>query len=123
MRFFDWLFRRKKAEPVELPARPQPGPDIIGRQAGQKRNRVHIFRQPFGYPIRACDWVAVERESVEYRGEAQGVGGPAELKTLAVALDYRECKGDRICCHCRAVALGKRSSVGMYNHGHGKGAK
>lgn len=123
MNWFTRLFRRKpKPVPFEKP-RPTPGPDIIGRQAGRNRNRVHIFRQPFGYPIRACDWVAVERESIEYIGEAQGVAGPAELPTLAAALDYRECAGDQICRHCRNVALAKRTSVGMYNHGHGKGAK
>lgn len=95
------------------PPRPQPGPDIIGRQAGQKRNRVHIYRQPFGYPIRLCDWLMVEIDDIEEVGRCQGLGGPAEMVTLATALDWRAMKGDQICYHCEAVVQGKRTSVGM----------
>ncbi len=99
------------------------GGDIIGRQAGQKRNRVHIYRQPYGYPIRLCDWSAVDKETIERIGEAQGLTGPAELKALEMALDWAEStKGAVICKHCQAMAQGKRESIGMINHGHGKGA-
>lgn len=101
----------------------KPGGDIIGRQAGQKRNRTHIYRQPFGYPIRFCDWIAIDVESVERIGEAQGLNGPAELAALEAALDWAEAtKNAVICKHCRAMAQGKRESIGMINLGHGKGA-
>ena len=93
------------------PPRPQPGPDIIGRQKGRKRNRVHVYRQPFGYPIRLCDWFMVETDDIEEVGRCQGLGGPAEMITLATALDWRENHGDRVCRHCKAVVTGKRSSM------------
>jgi len=109
MNWFKCLFSRKP-KPVPFD-RPKPGPDIIGRQAGQKRNRVHIYRQPFGYPIRLCDWVMVELTDIEKVGECQGVGGPAELTTLLMALDWRANQGDRICKHCEAVAIGYRQSI------------
>lgn len=100
-----------------------PSPDIIGRQAGQKRNRVHIYRQPFGYPIRACDWIAVDIENIEEQGRVQGPNGPADdLRVLASALDWREIYHNaRICKHCRNLATGKRTSCGMNLHGRGKG--
>jgi len=101
----------------------KPNRDIIGRQAGQKRNRVHVYRQPYGYPIRLCDWIMVEKTDIEEVGQCQGVAGPADdIQVLAAALDWRENAGDRICRHCRAVAVGKRTPIGMSNHGHGKGA-
>jgi len=89
---------------------PKPGPDLIARQGGQKRNRVHVYRQPFGYPIRACDWIAVD--NIEVLGQCQGADGPAELVTLNMALDLHERKpGVVICKHCRAVAQGKRNII------------
>jgi len=100
-----------------------PGNDIIGRQRGQKRNRVHIYRQPSGYPIRLCDWIMVEKTDIEEVGECQGINGPADdIRVLAAALNWRENAGDRICRHCKATAQGKRTSFGMEYHGHGKGA-
>ena len=123
MNWFTRLFRRKP-KPEPTPARPKAGGDIIGRQRGQKRNRVHVYRQPFGYPIRFCDWVMVNVETLERIGEAQGLNGPAELLTLDMALDWAEStKGAIICKHCRALAQGKRGPVmGEVNHGHGTGA-
>lgn len=122
MNWFTRLFRRKP-KPEPTPTRPKAGGDIIGRQAGQKRNRTHIYRQPFGYPIRLCDWVAVDKETIEYIGEAQGLCGPAAKEALVMALDWAEKTKDAVICkHCRAMAQGKRESVGMINHGHGKGA-
>ncbi len=123
-RLFRRMFRRKDEikPPLKGFTKPSPGPDLIGRQGGQARNRVHIYRQPFGYPIRLCDWVAVERGSIEAKGQCQGIHGPAEVLALAAALDWREGQGDRICRHCHAVSVGKRTSVGMDLHGHGKGA-
>lgn len=97
--------------------------DIVGRQGGQKRNRTHIYRQPFGYPIRFCDWVAVERETIERIGETQGIqGGPAQKEALEMGLDWAETNKDAVICkHCRALAQGKRGPVmGEVNHGHGK---
>lgn len=111
MNWFTNLFKRKpKPVPFEPP---KPGADIIGRQAGQKRNRVHIYRQPFGYPIRLCDWILVDLNQIEEVGRCQGLGGPSEMAILADALYYRETHGDRICRHCKAVASGNRRSVGV----------
>ena len=122
------LFRRKPGPRTPKPdpfQRPKPGADIIGRQGGHnaKRNRVHIYRQPYGYPVRLCDWVFIPADSIVKVGECQGMNGPAELPTLVAALDWREnVFNDRICGHCRKTAQGKRKSVGMAYHGHGKGA-
>ena len=126
MNWFIRLFRRKpKPVPFETP-RPQlkAGGDIVARQGGQKRNRVHIYRQPFGYPIRLCDWVYVDVETIERIGETQGIcGGAAELDALVLALNWAEDnKMACICKHCQAIAQGKRESIGMKNYGHGKGA-
>jgi len=92
--------------------KPKAGGDIIGRQGGQKRNRAHIYRQPYGYPIRLCDWAAVDVETIERIGEAQGLCGPAELRVLAAVLDWAEAtKGAVICKHCRALAKGERGPL------------
>lgn len=92
--------------------RPKAGGDIIGRQGGQKRNRAHVYRQPFGYPIRLCDWVAVDIDSIEYIGEAQGLNGPAVKEALVMVLDWAEAtKGAVICKHCQALAQGKRGPL------------
>lgn len=96
------------------------GADIIGRQVGQRRNRVHIYRQPYGYPIRLCDWSGVQLEDIEELGRCQGIGGPAEPITLVTALDWRLTQGDRVCQHCKAAALGKRFSVGIDREVKGK---
>lgn len=89
-----------------------PGGDIVGRQGGQERNRTHIYRQPFGYPIRLCDWVAVDVETIERIGEAQGLTGPAEAAALVMALDWAETNKDAVICkHCRAVVQGKRGPL------------
>ena len=108
MNWFTRLLRRKP-KPEPTPTRPKAGGDIIGRQSGQKRNRTHIYRQPYGYPIRFCDWIAVDRDSVERTGEVQGLNGPAELPALVAALDWAESmKNAVICKHCRVKAHGKR---------------
>ena len=97
---------------VTISKRPKPGPDLIGRQGGQKRNRAHIYRQPYGYPIRLCDWVAVDVETIERIGEAQGLNGPAQKEALVMALDWAEAtKGAVICKHCRAAVKGKRGPL------------
>jgi len=95
----------------------QPRGDIIGRQGGQNRNRTHVYRQPYGYPIRLCDWTIqgsiYDRTSIERIGETQGVtGGPAELEALVLALDWAEVnKKAVICKHCLAAVKGKRVSL------------
>lgn len=86
------------------------GLDIIGRQRGQKRNRVHIYRQPYGYPIRYCDLVVVRPVDIEEVGRCQGFDGPAERRTLFAVLVWWENQGNRICRHCLATAQGKRLS-------------
>jgi len=92
--------------------RPKAGADIIARQGGQKRNRAHIYRQPFGYPIRFCDWIAVDMETIERIGECHGLFGPADLPALDMALDWAEGKRNAVICkHCRALAQGKRGPV------------
>jgi len=93
--------------------RPKPGPDLIARQGGQKRNRVHIYRQPFGYPIRACDWIAAEYNNLEVLAECQGVEGPCELEALDLTLNIKEERipGVVICKHCRKVAQGERNVI------------
>ena len=124
MNWFTRLFRRKsKPEPepdvvfdtehgrdILL----KPAADIIGRQGGQKRNRVHIYRRPLGYPIRLCDWIAVDMESIQLIAHIEGISGPAEMKALVTGLDWAETwKNNRgeyvtICKHCRATIHGKR---------------
>lgn len=100
------------ARRIALEDRRKAGGDIIGRQGGQKRNRVHIYRQPFGYPIRLCDWVAQDIDSIERIGEAQGLNGPAKSPALVMALDWAEStKGAVICKHCRAIVKGKRGPI------------
>lgn len=112
MNWFTRLFRRKPKPEPKSSIRLEAGGDIVGRQGGQKRNRVHIYRQPFGYPIRLCDWVAEDVETIERVGEAQGLNGPAELPALVMALDWAEStKNAVICKHCRAIAQGKRGPV------------
>ncbi len=92
--------------------RPKAGPDIIGRQRGQKRNRVHIFRQPYGYPIRLCDWALQDIDSIERIGEVEGTRGPVEAARLVMALDLMDTtKGTRVCKHCRATVKGKRGPL------------
>jgi len=126
MNWFTRLFRRKpklhstptsvsdqeaKAAVAEA-QRPKAGGDIIGRQGGQKRNRAHIYRQPYGYPIRLCDWVSVDVETIERIGEAQGLNGPAAKEALDAALDWAEAvKKAVICKHCRAAVKGKRGPL------------
>jgi len=106
MNWFTRLFKRK---PKPEPEPPKARGDIIARQGGQKRNRVHVYRQPFVHPIRLCDWIHVDVETIERIGEAQGLGGPAEKEALAAALDWVEVnKGVRICKHCQAIVKGKR---------------
>jgi len=98
---FEWLKRLFGRTAVATPPepepkpRPEPGPDIVARQGGQKRNRVHLYRQPFGYPIRACDWSAVSLDELE-----------------SLADDPRDPLAAVTCRHCQAVILGKRASIG-----------
>jgi len=101
-----------RGDEVTIQKHPKPGPDLIARQGGQKRNRVHLYRQPFEYPIRACDWTAVEYNNVEVLGQYQGADGPADLATLNMALNLHARKpGVVICKHCRKVAQGKRQKA------------
>ena len=110
MNWFTRLFKRK---PKPEPEPPKARGDIIARQGGQKRNRVHVYRQPLGYPIRLCDWVAVDRDTIGRIGEAQGIlGGPAEKEALVAALDWAEANKDVVICkHCRATVKGKRGPL------------
>lgn len=108
------LFGRKpKTVPFEPPKR---GPYIIGRQAGQRRNRVHIYVQPYGYPIRLCDWIVTDILAIEEVARGLCLGGVTSPRTtLAIALERRKYLGDQICRHCEAVVAGKRASIGVVN--------
>lgn len=90
--------------------------DIIGRQGGRKRNRVHVYRRPYGLPIRLCDWVGVDNDEIDIFGTIPS----GELVTALAILrgDYDK----QICGHCWDVVHGIRGSTGMENLGHGKGA-
>jgi hypothetical protein len=96
----------------------QQGPDLVARQLGQKRNKIHVYRQPFGYPIRLCDWTHQEPESLA----VLHTRGPN--MTLKQYLDEhtRFLDEGQVCLHCWHVLIGDRTSVGMDNHGRGKGA-
>ena len=115
---------------ADTPPKPEPGDDLIGREFGnhnEARNRVHVFRQPFGYPIRLCDWVAVDREKLFIFCHTQGPTGPADVEMTKRALEYEamnlQKKGGRpICKSCQAIVDGNRSSIGQDNHGNGTGA-
>lgn len=98
--------------------------DVIpftARQGGQKRNRVHYYSQPFGYPIRVCDWVAVDRdglEKIEYFNNPNPITG-----VVVICLRSREGTGEAVCKHCLAIAEGRQSlPLAVKNHGRGKGA-
>lgn len=107
---------RDKLEEAAAEGLSKAGPNIIARQGGQKRNRFHLYHQPFGYPIRACDWVAVDLKTLDNPRET-GTEGDLAIRIL---------RGDQykpVCRHCLAVAEGKRSVVLEAEHGHGKGAK
>ena len=100
MNWLKRLFGRKKEN---LKA----GPDLIARQSGRKRNRIHLYLQPFGYPILACDWLAVEYSTLEDTLEVErGQGGNA-----IQILNGQPSK--RICRHCLAIAQGRRTTVGQ----------
>jgi len=79
----------------------RPGRDIIARQGGQKRNRVHLYEQPFGYPVRLCDWVA-EGEIEKMFTCATREETKATIATLIEAGEVSVCK------HCQAIVEGKR---------------
>lgn len=66
----------------------QPKPEFIGREGGhnKKRNKIHIYQQPFGYPIRVCDWTGPDEKVERFSG------------------NY----GDVTCKHCRAIIAGER---------------
>lgn len=95
-------------------AESKPRGDVIGRQGGHNktRNRTHIFRQPFGYPIRLCDWTMQELDSIERIGEAQGTDGPAAKEALVLALDWAEREKKAVICkHCLATVKGERGPI------------
>jgi len=99
-----------KYEEPELEPKPtvdhlrRPKPDLIARQGGQKRNRYHVYEQPYGYPIRRCDWVAVDREALEDAREIPGKEADVAIRIM---------KGDqakRVCSHCLAIGRGRRGN-------------
>jgi len=99
--------------------KPKPGPDLIGRQGGQKRNRVHVYRQPHGYPIRFCDGETFDKEDLEALGKCTGGDGSSEPAMLKMALALQErTPGVVICKHCLAILDGKRGN-GSADRGYG----
>lgn len=129
---FEWLKklcgRAGKPEPApETEPEPEPKPtvdhlrrplpDLLARQSGQKRNRYHVYEQPYGYPIRRCDWVAVELSSLDDVREIPGKEADVAIQILKGG------QTKRVCSHCLAIARGRQSPpLGMLHHGHGKGA-
>lgn len=89
-------------------------PDIVARPKGQARNKFHVYRQPYGYPIRLCDWAAEDMDNLL----PVVIPDNMTLKNFI----YSHIPEARMCSHCWAVVKGDRTSVGMDNHGHGKGA-
>lgn len=93
------------------------GPDFIARPKGQKRNKYHVYRQPFGYPIRLCDWSAEVMDGLD-----DILTTPADMTLKNFIYGTGLIDKGRMCSHCWKVLLADRTSVGMDNHGHGKGA-
>ncbi len=114
---FEWLKKRFRKRPIDVGDFTRAEPEIVNgeiqavaikptvdrlkkpiftaRQGGQKRNRRHIYHQPYGYPIRACDWIAVDDENLEdIKYPPPGALWP----------DYVTCR------HCLAIAERKRGN-------------
>jgi len=87
-----------------------PGKLIIARQGGQKRNRIHIYERPCGYPIRLCDWTFAPLEALEVLGEWDEENARTETKLENALLYYASSKGFQYCRHCMAVVQGKRGN-------------
>ena len=142
-----WKRRRNVKVPLEVPADlTEPGPiyltsenkgsvfkdnrfvsisapDLIARQRGRERNRVHLFKQTYGYPIRACDWVAVELIKLDVIIELPPMPGLENARTEATFRGLERPPDDRLICkHCMEVVKGKRNVIGEQYHGHGTGA-
>lgn len=88
-----------------------PGPDIIARQGGQKRNRYHIYRQPYGYPIRLCDWVAADETELEDIRKPEGIP-PEDLNGWTICEIESQELSMKACSHCVEVLHGRRTSIG-----------
>ena len=101
----------------------QSSKDLIARQGGQRRNRVHLYRQPYGYPIRACDWVSVEHSKLEVITELTPKPG---LESWEIEYYFRDIEwppdAKTVCKHCLEVVRGNRNVIGAKYHGHGVGA-
>lgn len=86
-------------------------PDLIARQGGQKRNRVHIYRQPYGYPIRYCDWSAQDLDDIEILGRwEEAKSGPATPIQNAL-IHYAHLAGRSYCKNCHKIAFGKMPPI------------
>lgn len=101
---------------VDRPAPDTPGPDIIARLGGQKRNRVHVYRQPFGYPIQLCSWEMPEQELENTFTCATEEETKATLSTLIEAGEVTVCK------NCQAIIEGKKSPPFCSTNSNPKGA-
>lgn len=102
--------------PEDRPAPDTPGPDIIARLGGQKRNRVHVYRQPFGYPIQLCSWEMPEQELENTFTCATEEETKATLSTLIEAGEVTVCK------NCQAIIEGKKSPPFCSTNSNPKGA-
>lgn len=96
---------------ITAPARPNPAmtPTFVGilkRGVHGKRERSHIFTQPTGIPIRACDWIMVNSE--DYRPLYVATSRSA-AKAPAI---HKQMKDALTCENCQLILLGRRRSMG-----------
>lgn len=95
-----------------VPKPNQPGPDIIARQGGQKRNRYHIYEQPQGWPVRVCDCEPKATTLLEdVRKPPPFLGEMGRTGWLVCEFESQELTG-RTCSHCMEVLHGRRKSTG-----------
>ena len=95
--------------PCEVRQFPEGTMIVCSRPPRKKPDPCYICGKP---SVALCDWVAVDVETIERIGEAQGLNGPAELNALVMGLDWAETHKDAVICkHCRAAAQGKRVPV------------
>lgn len=83
-------------------------PAFIARQGGQKRNRVHLYIQPYGYPIRICDFFPVTTVGLEILfDEKPSASCRAPISNMLI---FIKSEGGRVCSHCLAVVQKKRAT-------------
>lgn len=89
---------------VPPPPRSLPGPDFVARPKGQKRNKNHVYRQPYGYPIRLCDWTEADPEALDV-AFVKDVDAGTNLKNFLFSIIGKK----PVCAHCWAIVKGDRN--------------